>query len=71
MVDFMKGLPDQLKRPDAILVISAHWEEHVATVLTAPQPPLLYDYYGFLREPMTLLILRPAALNWRKSRAID
>ena len=33
--------------PKAILVISAHWEEEVPTVLTAPQPPLLFDYYGF------------------------
>jgi aromatic ring-opening dioxygenase catalytic subunit (LigB family) len=27
MVDFMKELPSKLKKPDAILVISAHWEE--------------------------------------------
>ena len=33
--------------PAAILVISAHWEEDVPTVMTAPAPPLIYDYYGF------------------------
>ena len=34
--------------PKAILVVSAHWEEEVPTVTTtAPQPPLLFDYYGF------------------------
>jgi aromatic ring-opening dioxygenase catalytic subunit (LigB family) len=47
MVDFMRLLPRQLRTPDAILVVSAHWEERVATVLNAPAPPLLYDYYGF------------------------
>ena len=47
MVDFMRQLPARLGKPDAILVISAHWEEHVATVLGAPLPPLFYDYYGF------------------------
>jgi aromatic ring-opening dioxygenase catalytic subunit (LigB family) len=47
MVDFMKKLPEQLKRPDAILVISAHWEEPVPTLLGAKNPPMLYDYYGF------------------------
>lgn len=31
----------------AILVISAHWEERLPTVLTARRPPLLYDYYNF------------------------
>jgi len=47
MVDFMTWLPSQLRKPDAILVISAHWEENVATLLGANNPPLYYDYYGF------------------------
>ena len=47
MVDFMTRLPSQLTRPDAILVISAHWEESVATLLGAHNPPMFYDYYGF------------------------
>lgn len=34
----------------AILVISAHWEEHNPTLMTAAEPPLLYDYYGFPDE---------------------
>ena len=33
--------------PKALLVISAHWEERVPTVMTATQPPMFYDYYGF------------------------
>lgn len=33
--------------PKALLVVSAHWEERVATVMTSPRPPMLYDYYGF------------------------
>lgn len=47
MVQFMQQLPEQLHRPDGILVISAHWEEPVATLLNAANPPLFYDYYGF------------------------
>jgi 4,5-DOPA dioxygenase extradiol len=47
MVAFMRQLPSQLRKPDAILVISAHWEERAATLLGAPAPPLFYDYYGF------------------------
>jgi aromatic ring-opening dioxygenase catalytic subunit (LigB family) len=34
-------------RPRAMLVVSAHWEERVPTVMTSPRPPILYDYYGF------------------------
>ncbi len=33
--------------PKALLVISAHWEERVPTVMTSARPPMLYDYYGF------------------------
>lgn len=47
MVDFMSNLSSQLRRPDLILVISAHWEERAATVLGAEQPEMFYDYYGF------------------------
>jgi len=47
MVDFMRRLPSRLEKPDAILVISAHWEEVVPTLLGARTPPLFYDYYGF------------------------
>jgi len=47
MVDFMLQLPSQLRYPDAILVISAHWEQSAATLLGAHSPSMLYDYYGF------------------------
>ena len=47
MVDFMIKLPSQLRKPDAILVISAHWEENAATLLSAQKPEMLYDYFGF------------------------
>ncbi len=36
--------------PKALLVISAHWEEAVPTVMSGPHPPMLYDYYGFPPE---------------------
>jgi aromatic ring-opening dioxygenase catalytic subunit (LigB family) len=47
MVDFMIRLPARLTRPDAIVVVSAHWEERVPTLLGAQYPPMFYDYYGF------------------------
>jgi aromatic ring-opening dioxygenase catalytic subunit (LigB family) len=46
------------ERPKALLVISAHWEEPVPTVMTSPRPPMLYDYYGF--PPSTYTIQWPA-----------
>ncbi|MEJ2545112.1 MAG: class III extradiol ring-cleavage dioxygenase, partial [Calditrichaceae bacterium] len=50
MVEFMSHLPSQLNKPEAILVISAHWEESVATVLGSSAPDMFYDYYGFPDE---------------------
>src|SRR3954463_1962076 len=40
--------------PKAVLVISAHWEESVPTVMTGTHPPMLYDYYGFPPEAYTI-----------------
>jgi len=37
-------------KPTAILVISAHWEEKVATISSAAAPGMIYDYYGFPKE---------------------
>jgi aromatic ring-opening dioxygenase catalytic subunit (LigB family) len=48
-------------RPDALLVVSAHWEEAVPTVMTSEHPPILYDYYGFPPESYTLTWPAPGA----------
>jgi aromatic ring-opening dioxygenase catalytic subunit (LigB family) len=44
----VRALP--ARPPRALLVVSAHWEEKVPTVMTSPRPPMLYDYYGFPPE---------------------
>ena len=61
MVDFMLHLPSRLRKPDAILVISAHWEESTATLLAAPAPPMLYDYYGFPDEAYEITYPAPGS----------
>ncbi len=48
----LSGLPKS--PPKALLVVSAHWEEPVATVMSAEQPPMYYDYYGFPPESYTI-----------------
>lgn len=40
-------IPTLPQRPEAILMISAHWEEDAFTVQSSPNPGMLYDYYGF------------------------
>jgi aromatic ring-opening dioxygenase catalytic subunit (LigB family) len=41
-------------KPEALLVISAHWEAPVPTVMSAAHPPMLYDYYGFPPESYSI-----------------
>jgi aromatic ring-opening dioxygenase catalytic subunit (LigB family) len=47
--------------PKALLVVSAHWEEPVPTVMTSARPPILYDYYGFPPESYEITWPAPGA----------
>jgi aromatic ring-opening dioxygenase catalytic subunit (LigB family) len=49
------------ERPKALLVISAHWEEDVPTLMTSAHPPMLFDYYGFPPESYKLQWPAPGA----------
>jgi len=59
---WLKGLVTGLpQRPKAILVVSAHWEERTFTVTSAPQPSLIYDYYGFPEDTYRLRFDAPGS----------
>src|SRR5574337_326433 len=45
-------------RPQAVLMVSAHWEAPAFTLMTSERPPMLYDYYNF--PPHTYSIRYPA-----------
>jgi aromatic ring-opening dioxygenase catalytic subunit (LigB family) len=61
MVAFLEELGPKLRRPDAILVVSAHWEERVATAQGGAKPPLYYDYYGFPPDAYAVTYPAPGA----------
>ena len=54
MVTCLQGIAARLRRPSAVLVISAHWEEALPGITFASQPPLIYDYYGFPEESYSI-----------------
>ncbi len=59
---YLRSLPSRLPaRPGALLVVSAHWEARRPTVLAAPHPRLLFDYYGFPRHTYELTYPAPGA----------
>lgn len=47
MKNWLSSLGSTLPKPQAILVISAHWEEETLSLQAQEAPSLLYDYYGF------------------------
>jgi aromatic ring-opening dioxygenase catalytic subunit (LigB family) len=51
LAEYLRSLRLLPKAPTkAVLAVSAHWEETAPTVMSAEQPPMLYDYYGFPPE---------------------
>lgn len=50
MVAFWKSMAQRFPQPDAVVVISAHWEAEVVSVTADQQPALIYDYYNFPAE---------------------
>ncbi|MBB2202589.1 DODA-type extradiol aromatic ring-opening family dioxygenase [Gluconacetobacter tumulisoli] len=59
MAAYLRGIAATLpRRPDAILVMSGHWETVVPTVTSGAQPALIYDYHGF--PPHTYQLRYPA-----------
>jgi aromatic ring-opening dioxygenase catalytic subunit (LigB family) len=48
LAKWLSQLPGTLPQPPrAVVVISGHWESEPVAVNVQPQPPLLFDYYGF------------------------
>jgi 4,5-DOPA dioxygenase extradiol len=47
---FLRDYPASIDKPDAIVVVSAHWEEAEIAITAAAAPPLLFDYFGFPPE---------------------
>ena len=68
LIEFLPTLPQRYDRPEAILIISAHWEERLPTLSSGEQPGLLYDYYGFPEE--SYQIRYPAPGNPQLAAAI-
>lgn len=54
MVTHLEAVAATIQKPSAIIVVSAHWEESIATITAHAKPPAIYDYYGFPPESYEL-----------------
>ena len=58
----LQDMPNQLgERPSAVLMVSGHWEENDYAVMASPQPPMVYDYYGFPPHTYQIRYAAPGA----------
>ena len=61
MVRELRSIAANIERPEAIIVVSAHWEERVATITSSASPGIIYDYYGFPPESYEIRYPAPGA----------
>jgi len=62
MAAYLRDIDASLgQRPRALLIVSGHWEAARATVNSASQPSLLFDYYGFPEHTYRLTYPAPGS----------
>lgn len=54
MVQGLQSIANQIKEPDGIIVVSAHWETEHVEITASNTPDILYDYAGFPPEAYTI-----------------
>ena len=64
-----RQLGEQLPRPSAILVISAHWETSIPTISRAIRPETIHDFSGFPEELYKLQYSAPGAPEMAQAAA--
>jgi 4,5-DOPA dioxygenase extradiol len=69
--DMLKTLRETIETPKAIIVISAHRLTHGTYITSSPNPPQIYDFYGFPEELYEYNYTAPGASELAKQIEAD
>lgn len=58
---FLTELGRELPRPEAVLIVSAHWERTALAITTSPAPATIHDFTGWPQELYQLRYPAPGA----------
>ncbi|WP_137167210.1 DODA-type extradiol aromatic ring-opening family dioxygenase [Salinimonas lutimaris] len=61
LVQQLKQIAKQSRKPDVIVLVSAHWEDSQFQVMSQTAPALFYDYHGFPAEAYSLTYPAPGS----------
>ena len=59
--DFLEGFAATIRKPDAIVIVSAHFETDGPVVVTDAAPEMIYDFGGFSPELYRMVYPAPGA----------
>ena len=67
---FLADLGRELPRPEAILIVSAHWERADLAITTNPLPATIHDFMGWPKELYRIRYSAPGA-QWLAGQVAD
>lgn len=64
LIEFLRQSNQWLGQPELIIIVSAHWEESIPTILSGSSPELYFDYYNFPAEAYQITYPAKGAPEW-------
>ncbi len=70
LIEYLRNAETSIGRPEAIVLVSAHWECEQPTITSGAAPELIYDYGGFPPETYQLRYRAPGSPDLARDLAV-